>query len=185
MTRILIPVILLGAAIGLFVMYTNPEYQGLKSLQAKVSQYNDALSKAQELRAIRDQLLSKRNTFSTDDVSRLERSLPNNVDNIRLIIDINNIAARHGLSLRNIGVGAVSDASAARSALAVGVSGDAVGSVEVKFSVLAPYDTFLAFLHDLEHSLRLVDVESIELSSSSTSGGVFDIALSIRTYWLQ
>ena len=183
MTRILIPAIVFAAAIGIFVVYTNPEYQGLKALQAKAAEYDDALNKAQELRATRDQLLSKRNTFSAADVSRLERALPDNVDNIRLVIDINNIAARHGMSLRGIGVGDVSDSSSSRSALAVGSSGDSVGSVTVNFSLSANYDTFLAFLHDLEHSLRIVDVESVDLSASKTGVGL-EYSLSIRTYWL-
>ncbi|MES2203074.1 MAG: type 4a pilus biogenesis protein PilO [Patescibacteria group bacterium] len=183
MTRFIIPIILCAAAIGLFVVYTNPQYQGLKVLQAKAAEYNDALSKASQLRSIRDQLLSKRNTFSQEDISRLQHALPDNVDNIRLIIDINNIAARHSLSLTNIGVGTVSDSSAPRNSLAVGSSGDAVGSVTVNFSLNADYDTFLAFLHDLEHSLRIVDVESIDLSVNGT-GGLAQYDVTIRTYWL-
>ena len=183
MIRFIIPIILCAAAIGLFVVYTNPQYQALKVLQAKSSEYNDALGKAGQLRTIRDQLLSKRNTFSADDIARLQHALPDNVDNIRLIIDINNIAARHSLSLTNIGVGTVSDSSTPRNALAVGSSGDTVGSVTVNFSVAADYDTFLAFLHDLEHSLRIVDVESIDLGVGQ-AGGLAQYQVTLRTYWL-
>src|SRR6185437_14911262 len=82
---------LVVAAIGLFVVYTNPTYQATKALAAQVSAYNSALDKSKELRAVRDQLLSKRNTFAPSDVQKLEELLPDNVDNIRLIIDINNI----------------------------------------------------------------------------------------------
>ena len=124
--RILLPSILIFAAVGLFVLYTNPTYQGLKGEMATAAAYNDALNKAQELKSVRDQLLSKRNTFSTDDVTRISRMLPDNVDNIRLIIDINNIAARHGLSLLSVSLDTVSNASSARSPLSVGPSGDAV-----------------------------------------------------------
>lgn len=179
--RLILPLILLIAAGGLFVVYTNPAYQGIKNTGAQVSSYDDALNKSQELRSIRDQLLSKRNTFSADDVQKLEHVLPDNVDNIRLIIDIDNIAARHGLSLRNVQLGGVSDSAGKQSALSVGPSGSAIGSVEVGFSVNASYDNFLAFLRDVEHSLRIVDVESIKFSSQ---GGTDNYTLTIRTYWL-
>src|SRR3989344_334418 len=162
MMRFIVPILLVGAAIGLFVVYTDPAYQTVKDLSARAASYDEALDKAQELRATRDALLSKRNTFKPDDISRLERALPDNVDNIRLVIDINNIASRRGLSLKTILVGEVSDSSASRSPLAAGASGDSLGSVDVGFTITATYEDFLAFLQDLEHSLRIVDVESID-----------------------
>jgi hypothetical protein len=47
--RLLLPVILIIAAIGLFVLYTNPTYQGLKGNIATAAAYDDALNKSQEL----------------------------------------------------------------------------------------------------------------------------------------
>lgn len=184
--RFLIPSILLAAAIGLFALYTNNAYQGpggVKSLRAQVSAFDEALNKAKELKSRRDELISKRNTFSADDVQKLERILPDNVDNIRFVIDINGIAARHGLSLKNVGLGSVSDAKAARSALAVGSSGDPVGSAEISFSLTATYDDFLIFLQDLEHSLRIVDIEKIAFKAASP-GDRYEYSLTVRTYWL-
>jgi len=181
--RFIIPIILIVAAIGLFVGYINPQYQQVKMLSAKSAQYGDALDQAKELRTVRDHLLAERNTFSSDDLNRIAHALPDNVDNIRLIIDINNIASRHGLTLKTINVGDVSDSSQARSSTATGSSGDPVGSVTVNFSFSADYDTFMAFLHDLEHSLRIVDVESIDFDAPA-QGTVSDYTLTIRTYWL-
>ena len=181
--RFFIPILLVGSAIGLFVLYTNPAYQSIKALKTEVASYDEALNRSQELRAIRDELLAKRNTFPPAGVQKLGRMLPDNVDNIRLIIDINNIAARHSLALGDVALGEVSGASAARSAGAVGASGEAVGSVSVGFSVTASYDDFLRFLADLEHSLRLIDVE--KLSFRSAAEGLPSYSFSIRTYWLQ
>ncbi len=184
--RIIIPSILIAAAIGLFVMYTNPTYQGpegVKNLQAQVSAFDEALNKAQELKSSRDKLISKRNTFSAENVQKLERILPDNVDNIRFVIDINGIAARRNLSLKNVSLGTVSDSKSSRSSLAVGSSGDPVGSAEISFALVATYDDFLSFLQDLEHSLRLVDIEKISFKSSDI-GDKYEYSLTIRTYWL-
>lgn len=179
--RLLMPILLVGSAIGLFALYTNPTYQATKAVATQTSDYDDALNKSQELKKVRDQLLSKRNTFSSENVQKLEEVLPDNVDNIRLIININNIAARHGLTLKNVELGSVSDGITERNAAAAGSSGSPVGSVEVGFSVSASYENFLAFLVDLEHSLRLVDVQSISFKSEL---GAADYSLKIRTYWL-
>lgn len=182
MTRTILPLILIAAAIGLFVAYINPTYKADQALAAERSSYEQALSTAKELRAQRDKLLAKRGTFSSDDIQKVERMLPDTVDNIRLIIDINNIAARHGLSLKNVQLGEVSSGSQKASATSVGSSGDPVGSVQLGFTVSAKYDDFRAFLADLEHSLRLINVEKMIFKVSG--GATNDYDLTIRTYWL-
>jgi Tfp pilus assembly protein PilO len=182
MRQFLIPIILLIAAVGLFVAYTNPTYQSAKKTQVQVAAYNDALDKSQELRTIRDEKTDIFKNLSQDGKDRLLRILPDNVDNIHLIIDINSIAARHGLSLKNVTLGTISDSATTRNTLSVGASGSAVGSVVMGFSLSASYDNMLAFLEDLQHSLRVMDVEKIAFTAQDKDLSDFDF--SIRTYWL-
>ncbi len=179
MTRIILPIILLAAALGLFVMYTNPTFQGAKQLSAKQAAYDQALDRAQELRAVRDQLLSRRAAFSEGDIDKLSHTLPDNLDNIRLIIDINNIASRHKASISQVQLGSTSGGSG--SSLATGPSNSTLGTVEMGFSINASYDDFLAFQEDLEHSLRILDVTHIAFS---TGGDLNTYTYTIRTYWL-
>ena len=108
--------------------------------------------------------------------------LPDNVDNIRLIIDINNIAARHNLTLSSVQLGDTSATAVQGSSLAVGPSDSAVGSVQVSFSVVSNYDNFIAFLEDVEHSLRIIDVDKISFEAGQ--GDLNTYTLEIRTYWL-
>lgn len=182
MTRILIPIILLGAALGLFVMYTNPSFQGIKALSEEQMQYDQALTKAQELRAVRDQLLQRRASFSNEDIEKLSRTLPDNLDNIRLVIDINNIASRHRTVLSQVQLGDLRGGSGSQSSLASGPSGSPVGNVEIGFSVTATYEDFLAFEQDLEHSLRILDVTKIAFTPGSQDTTTY--AFTIKTYWL-
>ena len=184
MSKLLLPLILIGAAVGLFVLYTNPTYQGVKMLGEEVKAYDDALSKSQELKRKRDELISRRNTFESTDIQKLEKILPDNVDNIRLVIDINNIAARHGLTLTNVELGSISDSTDARGETAVGASGSKVGSVELGFSLSATYENMLAFIVDLEHSLRVIDIEGIGFQTSGNDQSIHSYTFLIRTYWL-
>lgn len=182
MRRLILPLLLFGAAVGLFVVYIDPTYQESKALAMQVASYDEALSKSQELRKLRDSLLSRRNTFDEQDIQKLQQVLPDNVDNIRLIIDINAIATRHGLSLKNVLLGEISDSATARSPLAVGTSASSIGSVTLEFTLAASYDDLLALMEDLEHSLRVLDVEHIKFAANET--GINDYTITIRTYWL-
>ena len=179
--RLFIPSILVVAAIGLFVVYTNPSYQASKALVTQENAYDDALTKSQELKGVRDQLLSKRNTFAASDVQKLQEILPDNVDNIRFLIDINNIAARHNLSLKNVQLGTITNGTTAQAAN-LAASGGPVGSVDISFSVNASYNDMLAFLQDVEHSVRITDVEKLDFSTSAVNNP--DYSFTVRTYWL-
>lgn len=180
--RFAFPLVLVLAAIGLFVLYTNPTFQELKGAQAKVSAYDDALDKSQELKSLRDKLQSARNAFSPQDEQKLIRLVPDQVDNIRLIIDINSIAARRGLALSDVALGEVSRSSTDSSGIAIGPTGDPIGSVNLGFSVVATYEDFLAFLQDLEHSLRILDIQ--KLTFGAATNGKYTFNFTIRTYWL-
>ncbi len=180
--RFFLPIILVGSAIALFVVYTNPTYQKSKTLAVTNASYDDALNKSNQLRKLRDDLLSKRNAFNNDDVTKLAHVLPDNVDNIRLIIDINNIASKNNLALTSVQIGDLSDSRKARDPVAVGSSGDSLGSVTVGFSVVASYDAFIAFTQDLERSLRIVDIQKITFTAGQNDLNTY--AFSIRTYWL-
>lgn len=179
MTRIILPIILLAAALGLFVMYTNPSFQGIKQLSEQQGAYDQALNKAQQLRAVRDQLLARRASFSDEDVDKLSHMLPDNLDNIRLIIDVNNIASRHQAALSQVQLGDTSGGTG--SSLATGPSGSPIGTVEIGFTIRARYEDFLAFEEDLEHSLRIIDVSKIAFTSA---GDTNSYSFTIRTYWL-
>jgi len=183
MMRFITPLILVALGVALFMLYTDPAYQDTKQVKAQVDSYDNALTKSQELKKVRDQLLSRRNALRVEDLQKLEKVLPDNVDNIRLIIDIDNITARRGLSLKNVQLGEISDSTTARDPLAVGDSGNPVGSVTLNFTVSAGYEDFLTLLADLEHSLRIVDIENISFTAGET--GTDEYEITIRTYWLR
>jgi hypothetical protein len=135
MRQFIFPLLLVGLAIALFVMYTNPTYQSAKSVLAEVNSYNDALSKSKELRKIRDEKIAAFNTFSPAKIDRLKSILPDNVDNIHLIIDINNIANAPRPYAQKCSPGRDLRQCERTQALAVGSSGEAVGSIGLSFSV--------------------------------------------------
>ncbi len=184
MTRVLVPLTLLVAAIGLFVMFTNPGYQRIKELKVKVVNYEKAVAKVEELIARKQQLTNEYSAISADNLAKVERILPDNVDNIRLIIDINAVAQRNALSLSAFSIGETSPGRSLPSVAAVGESTDPVGSVTLGFKLSGSYDQLLKFIKDLEKSERLVDVQNLDFQVNAVSGSRTDYDFSIRTYWL-
>lgn len=178
--KTLIPILFVLIAAGIFFGYVDPTYQRIKVLQEEASQFDQALTRSKELQQVRDQLLSRYNVIPQNNITRLEKMLPDNVDNVRLILDLDTIAARYGMRIRNTELN-TGDTRAARGQ--VGDSDTDIQSVVMRFSVSGSYDTIRSFLEDLERSLRLVDITNISFSSGQT--GVYDVAVSIRTYWLK
>ncbi|MEK7613636.1 MAG: type 4a pilus biogenesis protein PilO [Patescibacteria group bacterium] len=178
--RGLIPVLFVVIAGGIFFGFIDPAYDRIRELRAEESQFDQALTRSKELQQVRDELLSRYNTFSQGELDRLQKLLPDNVDNVRLILDFDSLASRYGMRVRNVAL-ETNESRAARGQ--VGAEESRFDSLILSFSVTGNYDTFRAFLADLEQSLRLVDVNSI--SFSATPSGIYDYAVSIKTYWLK
>lgn len=178
--RGLLPILFVVIAGGIFFGFIDPAYDRVKELRAEESQFDQALTRSKELQQVRDQLLSRYNTFSQSELERLQKLLPDNVDNVRLILDFDALASRYGMRIRNVAL-ETNESRAARGQVGAGES--RYDSLILSFSVTGSYDTFRAFLGDLEQSLRLVDVTSVTFSATPT--GVYDYSVAVKTYWLK
>ncbi|MEK7606352.1 MAG: hypothetical protein AAB458_02045 [Patescibacteria group bacterium] len=181
-----ISLILIVVAIILFFSYTNGKFIILKVLGAEENKYDQALEKSKELIALRDALLSKYNAIPTDDLEKINRVIPNSVDSVRLIIEINAIAARHKLTLLDIGVGEVGSGSPINDVPGrLGPVSSSYGTVPVAFGVNTTYQGFLEFIADLERNLRLVDLRTVSFGQASAGTGLTEYGISFDTYWMK
>jgi Tfp pilus assembly protein PilO len=196
----LTPIILIFLSIGVFFFLIDPEYGEVQDLQAKVYENNKTLDIAAKLSARHEDLKKKYNLISQDEKGRLEKLLPDTVDNVRLIIDINNIAEKAGIVIRDISIqtndGGESRAGTVRtqgSTFEDVIGDDAIryadtsklGVITFSFSVSAKYEVFLEFLNQLEESLRIVDIRNIEINRGSSEGMIYDYKVTMDTYWLK
>lgn len=179
MIKILIPIILILAAIGLFFGYIDPTYKDVQGILEKQEELDLALNKSKELQAIRDKLLSRYNTFSTNNLERLTKLLPDNVDNVRLVLDIDNIASKYNMRIKSVAVKQARN----RDTEVIGPTEEQYESVVLAFSVTSSYEDIMSFMRDLEDSLRIVDIDEFSLNKSV--GDLYEYNISIRTYWLR
>ncbi len=190
--RTFFPTLLIIAALGLFFTFTDSTYTKVKELKTKVADLNDALGRSKEILKKRTDLQNQYKSFSARDLESIEKLLPNNVDNIQLILDINGIARNHGMVLKGIKIGGDQTASANTTATAsqtsaapraLGPDKSTIGSLTLSFNVSASYEDFISFIKDLEQSLRIVDITSLSFKVSDT--GPYQYAVTIKTYWLK
>ena len=95
----------------MFFGYVDPNYKGngastnpsdysaysISDLQSELSKYQNLAQSSASIVTKEGDLVTKEDTISTDNQTRLERMLPSNIDNIRLIIEISQIAQGRNL----------------------------------------------------------------------------------------
>lgn len=178
--KLFTPILFVIIAVALFFGYIDPEYTKVKELLQEQAQIDQALNRSKELQDERDKLLARYNTFPQVELDNLQKLLPDHLDNVRLILDLDSIASRYGMRVRGVTIAGDSTRVQGKE---LGPDTNAHGSVVLSFSVTGTYDTFRSFLGDLEKSLRLVDV--VGLTFAATPTGVYDFNLKVKTYWLK
>ncbi len=190
MNRNVIATILIVLAIGIYFTVTQSVMDQAGQVQVINTQYQAAIESANKSIVALNQVISSYNNISQNDRDRLDKIVPNSVDNIRLIIDLNGVALKHGFSLQKIKT-SVPDSAGTKQNPGQAVAtanqssnpGPKLDTVNIGFEVSAPYIQFKGFMQDLEADLRLLDVTS--LSMAATDSGVYTYKVSLKTYWLR
>lgn len=187
MTRLIIAITAFVIAGVVFFWYTKPAYDSSKVLQEEIAQFDQALERANELQALRQQLLSRFNAFNPADVERLSKLLPDHVDNVRLILDLDNLAARFGLAIQNVVVGGNQSSPTPVPAAIIAQGDRQYDSLTLGFTTYGSYETFIQLIEALEQSLRIVDLVSLSIASAPGPQGqlTYRFDVTIRTYWLR
>ncbi|OGG59455.1 hypothetical protein A3C86_00670 [Candidatus Kaiserbacteria bacterium RIFCSPHIGHO2_02_FULL_49_16] len=211
MVKTIISIASLVIAGAVFFMYTEPTYGKTQALQKEIDQRNLALDKATELKKRQETLLAQYNAFNPDAIDRLHKLLPDHVDNVRLILDLDRLASRFGMAVQNVVISRSLSETSEKTVIGSIASGkQGYDSLTLKFSTHGTYSNFMKFMESLESSLRIVDLASLYLlpdaqSNSSTArpssviGGGSKTAsgqiqtqetpyrydITLRTYWLK
>ncbi len=212
MLRFIMPIILIGIAVAVFFVFANPIYNEIGLRKTEVDSYNEALDNSKALENQRDKLTLKENAIDPANLAKLSKLLPENVDNIRLILEIEQIGVPYGMALKDVQYSSntttttnstAKGATAATSVPTASVQGGGAvqtshkdyGIWDLSFSTSGTYNNFLNFTRDLESNLRIVDVSSIQFSSSAGTSGSgtpnspsaesYKYDFKIKTYWLK
>lgn len=176
------PILLIFVSLGLFYVFIDPRLQEVRSLIEQERGYKEAIVKAEELMSVRDQLLTQYNSIPRSDLERLEKIVPDSVNFVKLVADIDSVAGRNLIVPRGIDISEVADES-------LGINDPAslkpYLSSTITFSFVSSYERMILFLTDLEKSLQMIDIKSVTFSADGKDDGLYDFTVSFQTYWLR
>lgn len=186
MNRIL-PIVAIAIALGLFFGYINPTRTGpIAETRAQIDSYESALEAAEHFKEREGQLVVAQSNIPSDGLARLAAFLPDGVDNVQIILDLNTLAARSGMVLSDFNTAAGSQAGApgAPEDPAASLESDGpIDSLEITVSATGTYTSFRNFIDGVESSLRMLDVVAVTVDDSET--GVYTYDMTVRLYWLR
>lgn len=178
----IISIIVIAVSLAAFVLVVKPQYAEVKKLEVKSKELDQVLVNARKLQSLRDDLLTKRRSLKNADVSRLEKMIPENSDNVKLIIQLQNIAQQYGLELQTVSAedNKNTDQDEAQN---FDIETKDYGVIKLDFSVTGGYPQFVSFLAHLEDNLRIIDLRTLGITSKE--GQDFDFSMLVETYWIK
>lgn len=176
--------ILVLIAIGLFFGYTQPTFNGAVAMhKQKIQDYDSALLAADRFKMKEQQLAAERAAMPAEQVDRLNVLLPDGVDNVQLILDLNALANNSGMRLGDFDITLPTETGAVSQNSFALASENPVDSIDLTMTGTGSYVAFRTFLAGLENSLRPLDLINLELTNSPT--GVYSYGMTVRLYWLR
>ncbi len=179
----ILPLFALMVAIGIFFGYVRPAWTvTIAATKDAIASDEQALAAASTYTARQNTLADARNAIDPANLERLAVFLPDSVDNVGLILDLNALAARSGLSISNIDVTTNAAATPAAGTLPA-AHANPTGSIDLSISAVGTYGALQSFLMGVEKSERLLDVRDIVVRGSDT--GVYNYQMKLRLFWLR
>lgn len=176
--------LLLG--VGSFAIYyiiLNPLYTGMGSIwqpERSISslrdlnlQYSETLQQANTLYAQAENLRTQYNSIPDLAKEKMGLMVPDNVDPVRLLNEVNNIANQTGL--------AISDLGYISSPQTMGN----YGTYTVSFTVTTTYSKFKELMHNYETSLRLFTIKNVAFAVSQKDSALIDFQVKLETYYIK
>ena len=196
MYRLLTPILAVIVAVSLFATYIKPQFDEYKRIDVEKGDYDQALSKAQELQDRISELSLEMANIPQSNIERLQALLPDSLDEVAVVLSLDATAQKHRLILENIQTknprkqalnasdtktptspvvnnpfakappAATNKISADTPDTNVNLK-DFYDTTDISFSVTGKYTDFREFIADLEKSLVLMDLSSLTIAETA------------------
>lgn len=195
--KFILQILFIAIAILVFIFGVNPIYSEVSGLKADIATYNEALDNSTNLQKTEDSLIKAYNEISQSDKDRLNSFLPDSINNIQFILELERIANLHNMPIKDIKFEAKSssNASANPNVVVSAISTDTrpYGVFPIEFTTEGDYASFVLFLKDLEYNLRIADIKSISFNIPDANAkpvagfdpNVYRYLIKVETYWLK
>ncbi|MEN9582769.1 MAG: hypothetical protein RL641_723 [Candidatus Parcubacteria bacterium] len=199
MGKFIIPILLVGISLGSYFIYTEPMYTEAKVVKTEVGKLREAETKLKEALTKKEKLSGTYNSIDSSDIGRLEKLMPDNLDNIKLIIDVDRTSKEHGVVLNAVKFDVDQQAKQEVAAIAGRVTAESVpirdnkaaqelkkdyNSFSLTMSFTGSFANFTNLLSDMEKNLRIIDIQSVSFDAQETKE-VYKFEVKAKIYWLK
>ncbi len=198
MGKFIIPTLLLALSIGSYFLYTKPFFEEAKTVNAEVVKLSDAQGKLVEALKKRDNLSTSFNSLDTNLVARLAKLMPDNLDNIKLIIDIDRTAKQYGMILNAVKFDVDQQAKTGTTTASTTVTTKSsvtdnksaleskkdYNSFNLTMTFTGTFSNFTKLMGDIEKNLRIIDVSTVTFDSQDGKD-IYKYEVKAKIYWLK
>lgn len=174
MNRIL-PIILLASSVWVVLGFIKPQFADMEVTKGLIEERKQTLNDAERVIERRDQIMTEYASISDEQVARLKMLLPDRADGVRGALELFVLAHAYGLMMTDISVSSQAPATkktpftqATADPATVGADGYPIQtykSAPINVTFKGTYQSLLAFLTDLESSLRLADLSGLVIDA--------------------
>lgn len=154
-----------------------------QKLSTEISDIENTLKKAEAFIEVRDSLIKRKSEFTQDELIKLEKILPKEINPIQLALDIEKLGERGGLILKasvDIDVPKSNKPTRRGTQNSSEDKSLSVDIVPIHINFLGEYENLENILEKLSESMPIFDVEGISFSGGET--GVYDFSINLKTY---
>lgn len=174
----IIAYIVLTICIGYAFIYSS--FSDIGSLLTQKQKYENSLEMINNIGNKKAELQAQFDAISADDKKNIATILPSTLDFVRLVSQIDAVAANYGISINQITSKEVNPPTG--TSIENAAPSKPYQSSIIGFSFIASYDKFNAFISDLEKSLRVLDIRTVKLGVGED--GLYTYNVEFETYWV-
>lgn len=197
--KILVPIVVLLAAIGVGLMLLMPEFDHFQNIRSDTAMFQQISAEMDDLTNKRNALAERANSISQEDIAKLDQAVPDSPRGPEFLVSMERIAQSHGIAIKRLDLGRVIQVKG-KSTLAnhapVPVTPNATGvpateqadqqvinNMPVTVSVSGSYEDFKNFLRDIETFIRIVNIQDVVFVSNPANKGRLEITARVETYY--
>jgi len=166
MSRFTFAIILSLTAIALFVFGVLPAWSEVSAVRLDVRKLIRVSDELQAIAKTRDELTEQYNVIPQGDLVRLSAVLPQGLASAQFLRDMEALTARHSMFLKNLDF--IKQPASGPASVQIQLPAQRLyAPVSVSFSIRGSYESFRAFLVDLEKMIRITDISSIAFTAQT------------------
>ncbi|MBI2627977.1 MAG: type 4a pilus biogenesis protein PilO [Candidatus Niyogibacteria bacterium] len=173
MKQIIIAIIFIGAAGGIFFGWSVPITENIKNLSKDIKDLEGVLSRFYDLRKFKNELMGVYNSISARDYNRILEIVPLAAGEGNLVVEFGNLAKENNLLLKKIDVKYAVESEKKAVVIKEKLPYE---TASISLSLDGSYNSLKSFLSKLENSLRIIDIKTLSFNAGANDSYEFNIS---------